>query len=94
MGGPYPGTATTHKQKLGGKSIFVNTLTIKEGELRLELLDESGKIITGFSENECIPIQGDHKRIKVKWTERPIPDNAVKIRFILKRALLYGFETN
>ena len=94
MGGPYPGTATTHKQKLGGKSIFVNTVTIKEGELRLELLDESGEVITGFSENDCIPIQGDHKRIQVKWTERPIPDNAVKIRFILKRALLYGFEAN
>ena len=62
--------------------------------MRLELLDESGKIITGFSKNECVPIQGDDKRLQVKWTVKPIPDYAVKIRFILKRALLYGFEAN
>jgi hypothetical protein len=93
-GGPYLGTATTTGRPLGGKKLSVNVLTRGEGELRAELLDGSDQVLPGYSRDECKPVQGDHHRTLVTWADGEIaPDRAARIRFLLKRAFLYGFDT-
>ncbi len=73
---------------------MVNVVTRPRGELRVELLDAGGKVIPGYSRNECHPIRGDHHSTPVSWTSGAVaPDSAAKVRFVLKRAFLYGFET-
>jgi hypothetical protein len=93
-GGPYLGTATTTKQSLGGKQLSVNVLTRGEGELRAELLDASDQVLPGYSRDECKPVKGDHHRTIIGWAGgETAPESAARIRFLLKRAFLYGFDT-
>jgi len=92
IGGPYAGTATTRRRELAKKILKVNVTTRSGGELRVELLDASGKVISGYSRNDCKPIRGDHDAAVVSWgNARTAPDSAARVRFVLKRAYLYGF---
>ena len=94
VGGPYVGTATTHRRSLASRKLLVNVVTRPRGELRVELLDAGGNVIPGYSRNDCRPIQGDHDSTRVRWAGGMVaPDSAVKARFVLKRAFLYGFDT-
>ena len=94
IGGPYVGTATTTKRPLGGKELSVNVVTRGEGELRAELLDASNEVLAGYSADDCRPVRGDHHRTAVGWAAgETAPDSAARIRFLLKRAFLYGFDT-
>lgn len=94
IGGPYEGTATTVPQSLTGKKLLVNVVTRPQGELRVELLDNGRNVIPGFSRSDCHPIQGDHHAAYVSWTGgTEAPSSATKLRFVLKRAFLYGFAT-
>ena len=93
IGGPHPGTATTKRQNLSGKSLLVNVVTQPEGELRLALLDDTGQVIPGFSTQDCLPIRGDHLSKTVRWTGGiTAPDKATRVRFFIQRAFLYGFD--
>jgi len=95
IGGPYEGSATTRIQSLSGKKLFVNVVTRPAGELRVELLDSGRNVIPGFSRDECQLIQGDHHATQVNWAGKTeAPEKATRVRFILKRAFLYGFETD
>lgn len=95
IGGPYVGTATTKRRDLGGKQLKVNVVTRPRGELRLELLDSSGRVIEGFSKEDCSPVSGDQHASLVKWTAGTrMPKNADGVRFYLKRAFLYGFSAS
>jgi len=91
IGGPYVGTATTHRQTLAGRKLLVNAVTRSGGELRVELLDASGKVLSGYSRSDCLPIEGDHHAAPVRWTGGTVlPNSAARVRFVLKSAFLYG----
>lgn len=93
IGGPYVGTATTHRRALGGRKLLVNAVTRAGGELRVELLGAGGKAISGYSRSDCLPIKGDHHAAPVRWAGGTLaPDSAAKVRFVLKHAFLYGFD--
>jgi hypothetical protein len=92
QGGPYPGVAVTKPIRLVGKRIRVNASTRKGGELRVELLDGSGNPVDGFTESDCAPVRADANIQDLQWRGgRVAPPAAEKIRFILRRAFLYGF---
>jgi hypothetical protein len=87
--------AVTHKQELAEKRLSVNVRVKAGGEMRVELLDESGRAIPGFTAKDCQPITGDHRRTTVQWKNGEMaPTNGVKTRFELRRAFLYGYEWN
>ena len=93
IGGPYAGTATTRRRKLAKKHLKVNVTTRSGGELRVELLDNSGKVISGYSRQDCRPIEGDCDAAVVTWGDLQVaPNSATRVRFILKQAYLYGFD--
>jgi hypothetical protein len=102
-GGPTVGMAITKPTKLTGKSLSINFKTrppkkadspgFDEGYIQIELLDAQGQALKGFARADCPQLKGDHHISQVKWTGGAIvPPTAVKAKFYLKRAFLYGFE--
>lgn len=81
---------TTVPLKLNGKAIHINA-DATQGMVKLELLDANGNVIPGFSQKDC---QGllikDSLDYTVGW-KSPLPGKEVKIRFILRDAMLYSF---
>jgi len=60
------GDLTTRPVRFSGKYLFVNA-DLAEGDLRAEVLDESGKVIPEFSLDQSVPSQGDHTLQQLKW---------------------------
>ena len=93
-GGMCPGYLTTRKlSDSEGKKLIVNAKTRPQGSVEAELLDESKKVIAGFSRADCRPIQGDEKFGVITWKGNTVcPKNAVHLRLWITKAFLYGFE--
>ncbi len=92
-GGALAAEAVTRPQDLGGRQLVVNVHAKVGGELKAELLDQAGAPLPGFALQDCRPVTGDHRRAEISWTGGDrAPVGAAKIRFVLHRAFLYGFE--
>ncbi|NQT59873.1 MAG: hypothetical protein HQ557_12895 [Bacteroidetes bacterium] len=92
-GGMTIGAAVTHVENSGGGNLVVNIHVKKGGEFLAELLDESGIPLQGFSVEDCQPLIGNHNQTTIKWNGgEKAPAKTVKIRFVLKRAFLYGYN--
>ncbi len=92
--GNEAGELTTRTLSFNGKYLFVNVNT-KEGELRVELLDEKGNVIAPYSKENCIPIRKDSTIIQVAWKngnklELGSRKNA-KLKFYLKKGKIFSF---
>jgi len=92
-GGPFPAVAVTKDQDCAGKKLWVNTKVKPHGKFEAELLDREGRSIPGFSRQDCSVVTGDQRRVQIKWQGGDTaPKGAVRIKFHLTRAFLYGFE--
>ena len=89
-----PGFLTTRPLSFTGTHLFVNA-RCPDGELTVEVLDESGAVLRGYSAGECVPFVGDSTRDRITWrggaglsgfTGRP-----VRFRFNLRQGELYSF---
>ena len=93
IGGPYEGVATTVIRELEGRELHVNLFSRPGGGLRAEILDAGGTPLEGFSEEDCIALAGDHHDVIMHWKGGSrLPENAARIRFLVKRTYLYGFD--
>ena len=93
IGGPYEGVATTGIRELGGRELHVNVRTRSGGQLRAEILDGGGRPLEGFTRDDCDGQSGDHHDVVMSWKGgRSLPEGAARIRFLVKRAYLYGFD--
>ena len=91
-GGKTIGEAVTRPGHPGGGRLTVNVHVKQGGKFQAELLDKNGRPITGFSMDDCRPITGDHRETTITWKGgKNAPAEAVKIRFLLQRAFLYGY---
>lgn len=63
------------------------------GTVLAELCNTEGRILDGFSKEECVPLNVDELRWQVTWKNGNIAKviDAVKLRFILKGASIYSF---
>ena len=59
------GSAVTRPLRFAGDRLELNV--VAQGTIRIEIQDENGKTIPGFSLDDCDPIQGDHLRRFVTW---------------------------
>jgi hypothetical protein len=88
------GMLTTRPVRFSGKYLFVN-VAAKEGELRAEVLDTNGKVITPFSKENCVPVHADATLHGVTWKGAPdlsaLANKSVRLRFHLKKGELYAF---
>jgi len=92
VGGATIGEAVTNAREPVGGQLAINVFVKPGGELRAELLDAAGHTLPGFSAEDCEPVTGDQSRAILRWAGGAAPLAApLKIRFILKRAFLYGY---
>ena len=77
---------------LGGH-LFVNA-DLRGGELRVAVVDLSGKVIAPFTLAACEPVASDGTRLAVRWAKGRLADLAgqpVRFRFTMTRGRLYSF---
>ena len=87
------GEVVTEILKYSGNYLFINAAV--RGSMTVELLDENGDVIPGFSAGECNVVKTDGCKIMVSWKEhsdlRPLNGRNLKIKFQLEDADLYSF---
>lgn len=92
--GDTEGLLTTRPVRFGGKHLFVN-LDAPSGELRVEALDERGRVIAPFTRANSIPASGGQTRLAISWKGAadlsPLAGRTVRFRFQLRNGRLYAF---
>ena len=88
-----PPGLTTRPVHFSGGHLFVNADVA--GELRVEVLDLSGRAIEAFAAQRCVPVSGDSTRAAVTWTGgadlAALAGQPVRFRFLLSNARLFAF---
>ncbi len=88
------GELTTRKLRFAGKYLFVNA-NCPEGSLRVEVLDEDGKPIKGYTAVDCNAVRADKTLVRVSWkknaTLKKLAGRPVRLRFLLENGALYSF---
>lgn len=92
--GKTPGNLTTRLVTFKGTCLFVN-VNCPKGRLRVEILDEQGKVIAPYTLKKCIPVSVDKTLYQVKWRNThdlsALIGKKVKFRFQLENGSLYAF---
>ena len=89
------GTLATKPLSLVNDKLWVNA-DARGGELRVELTDAGGRVLKGYSREDCVPLTRDAVRQQVRFKHRrALPDSsqAVRIRFFMHDVSLYAFWT-
>jgi hypothetical protein len=90
------GEFTTHMLKFEGDRLEVNIDTGGGGTLQVEILDESGNPIKGFTRSESELLTGNSVRMPVTWTEKndvsTLAGKTVQLRFIMRDCKLYAYQ--
>lgn len=92
--GREPASLTTRSFIHPGGRLIVNADVA--GRIRIELLNEGGHPIEGYTAEDCRTIEGDNLRHTMRWDNRDSSDELlgrmVKLRFHLEDAHLYAFQ--
>ena len=96
-GGAVEGSVLTKPLLWKGDTLWINA-DASGGELRVEVLDSSGKLLDRkYSHAKAIPVDADGVRLPVRWKTgadlRELQGETIRLRFWLRRARLYAFWT-
>ncbi len=94
---PYSGgELLTRFMTFTGDQLEINYATSAAGEIKIEIQDEDGKAISGFTMNECKGITGNHISRTVVWTGkralRELASQKIRLRISMKDADLYSLK--
>jgi hypothetical protein len=87
------GVLLTRPLTFTGEHFFVNA-DLRGGELRVEILDESGQVIAPFSRDRCVAATGDGTKLPITWAQgslRSLAGRTVRVRFVMTRGRLFSF---
>lgn len=94
--GNTPGTARTLPVKITGKQLLLNLDTGALGEMRVALLGADGQPLTGFTADDCVPLEYNGTGVKVSWNGQTdlsvLEGRDVAIEFRSTRTKLYSFR--
>ncbi len=78
---------------LDGSRLSLN-VNAAGGEVKVQVVDESGQAVPGFAFADCQPVSGDSVRKMVRWRRplRVLQGQPVHLEFSLQQAELYSFE--
>ncbi len=92
--GSATGTVTTRLLRNLEGELRLNANAVG-GEIRVELLDENGAVLSGFGSADCDPVQRDGVNQRVSWGPEhdliPGSEKPRRLRFVMKNASLYSF---
>jgi len=82
----------TRPVRFDGAHLFVNA-DLQGGDLRVELLDESGRTIEPFTRERCAAITGNSTRLAVTWPQSmaSLAGKTVRLKFFMTRGRLFSF---
>lgn len=87
------GELLTELLQFDGNCFFVNADV--KGSLRVELLDDTGKVIEGFSKEDCVPMKEDNTKFMITWKSgkslESVQDRSLSVRFYMDDGDLYSF---
>ena len=90
------GQFTTPPLTFKGDRLELNVDAAGGGSVQVEVLDQNGEAIEGFSLRESLPITRNSVRIPVSWANDPnlgaLAGSAVRLRFHMTNASLYAFQ--
>ncbi|MFV1967821.1 MAG: hypothetical protein ACC628_20515 [Pirellulaceae bacterium] len=93
--GEAEGSLLTKPLRFSSGKLYVNADVQPGGYLRAEVIDEKGKVCTGFELAACKEMTGDSIKVPLVWKENSTISNARKkscqIGFVLRKAKLYSF---
>lgn len=93
MGTAQKGYLLTRKVKFNGKYLFINA-DIK-GSLSVEILGENGKVIEGYSKEDCKAFSGNSTRYRITWKNNDdletLMNTPVKLKFYINNGKIYSF---
>ena len=89
------GQVTTKTFRSRGGGLTVNAKA-DFGRLRVAVLDDQGKPVAGYTDQECLPIQQDGVQIPVRWRDhanlKTLSGRPVRLRFHLENARLFSYR--
>ena len=90
------GTMTTKPIRFSGMKLVLNYWTSAAGSIRVELLDEAGKVIPGYAAGDCQKIIGNEIKRVVAWGDKAnlteLAGKPVRLRFRIMDADLYSLR--
>ena len=95
--GNKEGFLTTEKLSFDGKYFFVNAdVKARGAQLKVELLDEAGNPIPGFTKRDCVVMRGaDKTKQQITWKGKQdlteLVGRTIRAKFYLTRGDLYAF---
>lgn len=83
----------TTKRLAGARGPLHVNCSATGGELRVEVLNADGKVVPGYSREDCNAVTGDSIDEVVTWKQRKeLPaGSSIRLRFLLRKASLYSF---
>lgn len=89
------GVLTTRRFVVIGDTLVLSAQATG-GEIRVEAIDALGRVIKGFSKDDCRPITGDNTRHVVSWADstncHSLQARPIQLRIYMSRAKLFSFE--
>ena len=90
------GEMTTKSFQFDGTTLVLNYATGAAGHLLVEMQDDTGAPISGYTRQDCIPLIGDEIERTVSWKSgndvRKLSGKPGRIRFVMKDADLYSLR--
>lgn len=96
--GDAQGELLTRPLRFAGRSLELNARTRGGGSIRVELRDEAGRPLPGFTAAESVPLVGDEIAWRPAWRGEPdLASHAgrpIRLRFLLADADLFSLRFN
>ena len=95
-GDDVPGEVTTKRLRGLKGQLHVNA-EAAGGLLQVEVLDADGKVLPGYSRNDCVQPRGNGTDQIVTWRQHqalPESERPLRLRFHLRNVSLYSFRTD
>jgi len=90
------GEMRTRPIRFSGSDLMLNFSTAAAGGIRVEVQDEEGKPLPGYTLEDCELLVGDSIERAVKWKRgndpRALAGRAVRLRFVMKDADIYSMR--
>jgi hypothetical protein len=89
-----PGVLITRPVRFSGRHLFVN-FAAPSGELRVEVLDVTGKTVEPYTFARSVPVRGDSTCAQVTWSGvadlSPLANRPIRFKFQITDGALYAF---
>ncbi len=90
------GEMLTRPLRFSGDELVLNVSTGAAGSLRVEMQDQRGKPIPGYTLDDCLPVVGDSVEKTVHWKGPDrltgLAGQTLRLRFVMKDADLYSLR--